>query len=68
MLSVVDQTHLPNAVKDSVTGNILGWTHEVKMTSVVGSGGRKQEYVVALLYVLSSRLTAVDLTNPLLIA
>jgi len=48
VLSVVDQTHLPNAIKDTVTGNILGWTHEVKMTSVVGAGRRKQDYVVAL--------------------
>ncbi|KDQ21011.1 hypothetical protein BOTBODRAFT_27024 [Botryobasidium botryosum FD-172 SS1] len=47
VLSVIDQTHLPYAIKDTVTGNILGWTHEVKMSSVV-DGGQRKDYVVAL--------------------
>ncbi|GLB35293.1 putative prohibitin homologues [Lyophyllum shimeji] len=46
VLSIVDQTHLPGAVKDRVTGVTLGWTHEVKMKSKVGPGEEK-EYVVA---------------------
>ncbi|EJD06172.1 band 7 domain-containing protein [Fomitiporia mediterranea MF3/22] len=47
VLAVVDQTHLPNAVKDRVTGATLGWSHEVRMRSRTGSG-KEQEYVVAL--------------------
>ena len=49
VLSVVDQTHLPNAIRDAVTGNTLGWTHEVKMSSIIGKANAKQDYVVALL-------------------
>jgi regulator of protease activity HflC (stomatin/prohibitin superfamily) len=48
VLSVVDQTHLPTAVEDKVTRAVLGWTHEVTMSSVVGSRGQRQNYVVAL--------------------
>ncbi|EEB97553.1 hypothetical protein MPER_03104, partial [Moniliophthora perniciosa FA553] len=46
VLSIVDQTHLPTAVKDKVTGSILGWTHEVKMKSRVNSR-EERDYVVA---------------------
>lgn len=46
VLSIVDQTHLPTIVKDQVTRIVLGYTHEVKMTSKVGSQLQK-EYVVA---------------------
>ncbi|KIM48886.1 hypothetical protein M413DRAFT_438059 [Hebeloma cylindrosporum] len=46
VLSIVDQTHLPTIVKDKLTGVVLGSTHEVKMTSVVG-GQQQKEYVVA---------------------
>lgn len=48
VLSIVDQTHLPNVVKDKLTGVTLGSTHEVKMNSNVG-GHQKKEYVVATL-------------------
>lgn len=51
VLSIVDQTHLPNVVKDKLTGVTLGSTHEVKMNSSVG-GKQKKEYVVATLSVL----------------
>ncbi|KIJ08381.1 hypothetical protein PAXINDRAFT_172956 [Paxillus involutus ATCC 200175] len=47
VLAIVDQTHLSTSIKDTVTGAVLGWTHEVKMRSRVGAGG-DQEYVVAL--------------------
>ncbi|KAF8553419.1 hypothetical protein OG21DRAFT_1497744 [Imleria badia] len=47
VLAIVDQTHLQTAISDHVTGSTLGWTHEVKMRSRVGTG-RDQEYVVAL--------------------
>ncbi|KAG5645831.1 hypothetical protein DXG03_005172 [Asterophora parasitica] len=46
VLSIVDQTHLPGVVKDRLTGVTLGWTHEVKMKSKIGTGQEK-EYVVA---------------------
>ncbi|KAF9475052.1 hypothetical protein BDN70DRAFT_884159 [Pholiota conissans] len=46
VLSIVDQTHLPNVVKDKLTGVTLGSTHEVKMKSNVG-GNQQKEYVVA---------------------
>ncbi|KAG8935796.1 hypothetical protein FRC03_005245 [Tulasnella sp. 419] len=46
VLSVVDQTHLPNVIRDQTTGAILGYSHEVTMSSNVG--GTKQDYVVAL--------------------
>lgn len=48
VLSIVDQTHLPTIVKDSVTNLVLGSTHEVKMKSNVGDQQEK-EYVVATL-------------------
>lgn len=48
VLSIVDQTHLPNVVKDKLTGVTLGSTHEVKMKSNVG-GQQQKEYVVATL-------------------
>ncbi|KAH0830485.1 hypothetical protein J3R83DRAFT_1935 [Lanmaoa asiatica] len=47
VLAIVDQTHLQTVVKDHVTDATLGWTHEVKMRSRIGTG-RDQEYVVAL--------------------
>jgi len=47
VLSVVDQTHLPNQVIDHTTRAVLGWTHEVKMRSRTGNGQATQEYVVA---------------------
>ncbi|PPQ64648.1 hypothetical protein CVT26_002738 [Gymnopilus dilepis] len=46
VLSIVDQTHLPTVIKDKLTGVVLGSTHEVKMSSKVGTGQNK-EYVVA---------------------
>ena len=48
VLSIVDQTHLPTVIKDKLTGVVLGSTHEVKMSSKVGTGQNK-EYVVATL-------------------
>lgn len=51
VLAVVDQTHLTDAVKDHVTGSILGYKHEVKMISKIGQV--QLNYVAALLYVLS---------------
>ncbi|OBZ67929.1 hypothetical protein A0H81_12164 [Grifola frondosa] len=47
VLSIVDQTHLPTIIKDRITGVVLGWSHEVKMSSRTGHG-KEQEYVVAL--------------------
>ncbi|OCH86450.1 band 7 domain-containing protein [Obba rivulosa] len=47
VLSIVDQTHLPNKIIDKITGVVLGWTHEVTMKSALGDGHQK-EYVVAL--------------------
>ncbi|TFK60414.1 hypothetical protein BDN72DRAFT_779445 [Pluteus cervinus] len=58
VLSIVDQTHLPGAVKDHVTHNILGWTHEVKMLSTISSGERK-EYIVATFLNIPASNTAV---------
>ncbi|KAF7322777.1 hypothetical protein HMN09_00057000 [Mycena chlorophos] len=46
VLSIVDQTHLPTPVVDRLTNITLGWTHEVRMQSNVGGGGR-QDFVVA---------------------
>ncbi|KAF8588595.1 hypothetical protein K439DRAFT_1629599 [Ramaria rubella] len=46
VLAVVDQTHLQTKVKDRVTGQILGATHEVKMKSKIRE--ENTEYVVAL--------------------
>ncbi len=53
VLAIVDQTHLPNAIKDHVTGSVLGRSLEVRMSSNAGPANTKPEsYVVALLYVL----------------
>ncbi|KAJ3726293.1 hypothetical protein EV361DRAFT_927115 [Lentinula raphanica] len=46
VLSIVDQTHLSQAIKDKITHSILGWTHEVTMKSKLNSKEEK-EYVVA---------------------
>ena len=48
VLAIIDQTHLSSPVKDQTTGSILGWKEEVTMPSAL-SGGKKKEYVVALL-------------------
>jgi hypothetical protein len=50
VLAIVDQTHLPSAVKDRITGVTLGSTYEVAMRSRTGHGQEK-DYIVALLYV-----------------
>lgn len=47
VLSIVDQTHLPNSVKDRVTGSVLGSTHEVKMKSKINDRDER-DFVVAL--------------------
>lgn len=47
VLAVVDQTHLQTKVKDRVTGQTLGSTHEVKMKSQIKDSS--SEYVAALL-------------------
>ena len=49
VLAVVDQTHLPHAIKDRVTGATLGWSHEVKMKSRTGSG-KEQDFRVAAVF------------------
>jgi hypothetical protein len=50
VLAIVDQTHLPNAIKDHVTGSVLGRSLEVRMSSNSSSANSKSEsYVVALL-------------------
>ncbi|TFY79850.1 hypothetical protein EWM64_g4160 [Hericium alpestre] len=46
VLAIVDQTHLPQSMKDPVTGAVLGSVFEVKATSAVGVR-KAQEYVVA---------------------
>ena len=46
VLSVVDQTHLPNVVQDRVTGSVLGSTHEVVMKSRLGN--KEEKFIVAL--------------------
>ena len=50
VLAIVDQTHLPNAIKDHVTGSVLGRSLEVRMASngPVKDSSR-ESYVVALL-------------------
>jgi len=49
VLAIVDQTHLPHAIKDHVTGAILGRSFEVRMTSATGpAGSSANDYVVAL--------------------
>lgn len=50
VLAIVDQTHLPHAIKDHVTGSILGRTLEVRMSSNSGPAtSTSDSYVVALL-------------------
>lgn len=50
VLAIVDQTHLPHAIKDHVTGSILGRTLEVRMSSNSGpASSTSDSYVVALL-------------------
>ncbi|KAI9431714.1 hypothetical protein H4582DRAFT_2003691 [Lactarius indigo] len=49
VLAIVDQTHLPHAIKDHVTGAILGRSFEVRMTSATGpANSSTRDYVVAL--------------------
>ncbi|KAH8994231.1 hypothetical protein EDB92DRAFT_1976761 [Lactarius akahatsu] len=49
VLAIVDQTHLPHAIKDHVTGAILGRSFEVRMTSATGpANSSTKDYVVAL--------------------
>jgi hypothetical protein len=50
VLAIVDQTHLPTAIRDRVTKVVLGYIHEVKMTRKIRD--TNQDFVVALLYVL----------------
>lgn len=50
VLAIVDQTHLPYAIKDHVTGVVLGHSMEVRMKSATGpAGSSANDYVVALL-------------------
>lgn len=49
VLAIVDQTHLPHAIKDHVTGSILGHSYEVRMTSTSPVTNAAESYVVALL-------------------
>lgn len=50
VLAIVDQTHLPHAIKDHVTGSVLGRSLEVRMASNSGPANSTSEsYVVALL-------------------
>jgi hypothetical protein len=50
VLAIVDQTHLPNAIKDHVTGSVLGRSLEVRMSSNTGlANANTASYVVALL-------------------
>jgi hypothetical protein len=52
VLAIVDQTHLPHLIKDHVTGQILGRSLEVRMSSNTGPvNAATKDYVVALLYV-----------------
>jgi len=49
VLAIVDQTHLPHAIKDHVTGAVLGRSFEVHMKAGTGPGGSSsRDYVVAL--------------------
>ncbi|KAI0246092.1 hypothetical protein BJV78DRAFT_197706 [Lactifluus subvellereus] len=49
VLAIVDQTHLPNLIKDHVTGAILGRSLEVRMSSTTGPmDSATRDYVVAL--------------------
>jgi len=47
VLAVVDQTHLAHIVHDPQTKSLLGWTHEVTMSSKVG-GPSGNKFIVAL--------------------
>ena len=50
VLAIVDQTHLPNLIKDHVTGAILGRSFGVRTTSATGpANSSTRDYVVALL-------------------
>jgi hypothetical protein len=50
VLAIVDQTHLPNLIKDHVTGAVLGRSLEVRMSSATGPAtSSSKDYVVALL-------------------
>jgi hypothetical protein len=50
VLAIVDQTHLPNLIKDHVTGAVLGRSHEVRMPSATGPAtSSPKDYVVGLL-------------------
>jgi hypothetical protein len=48
LLAIVDQTHLPYAIKDHVTGSVLGRGLEVRMVRM-SSNSKPESYVVALL-------------------
>jgi len=49
VLAIVDQTHLPNFIKDHVTGSVLGRSLEVRMSSNTGiANSAAKDYVVAL--------------------
>lgn len=49
VLAIVDQTHLPNVIKDRVTGAVLGRSLEVRMSSNTGLvNSATKDYVVAL--------------------
>ncbi|KAH8981889.1 hypothetical protein EDB92DRAFT_1820089 [Lactarius akahatsu] len=49
MLAIVDQTYLPHAINDHVTGAILRRSFEVRMTSPTGpANSSARDYVVAL--------------------
>ncbi|KAI0294021.1 hypothetical protein B0F90DRAFT_1913351 [Multifurca ochricompacta] len=49
VLAIVDQTHLPNPIKDHVTGAVLGHSFEVRMSSATGPvNSSTRDYVVAL--------------------
>jgi len=50
VLAIVDQTHLPHAIKDHVTGSVLGRSLEVRMSANSGPAtSTSDSYVVALL-------------------
>ena len=52
VLAIVDQTHLPNKIKDHITGVILGRSLEVRMSANVGPvESATKDFVGALLYV-----------------
>lgn len=49
VLAIVDQTHLPHAIKDHITGSVLGRSLEVRMSSNSGAANSTSDsYVVAL--------------------